>query len=65
MQREIKFRAINSRKKVFEFFRLPHHGNHLGMFDAQDVLGDLQQFVGLKDKNRKEIYYENPELLVR
>ncbi len=35
------------------------------MFDAQDVLGDLQQFIGLKDKNRKEIYYENPELLVR
>lgn len=54
--REIKFRAINTRTNSFEYFRLPHHGNHIGMFNAQGVLGQLQQFTDLVDKNRKDIY---------
>ena len=54
MNREIKFRAWNSKTKEFECFELHNITVPDRLLCQHDY--PVQQFTGLKDKNGKEIY---------
>jgi len=54
MQREIKFRAWDKKNKQMSFGNIGFHYNDIQGMYAYDK--ELMQYIGLKDKNGKEIY---------
>ena len=63
MSREIKFRAWDNVRGIWHFFTLSDIANQIiGIYELDAINTDLDkasQYIGLKDKNGKEIYEED------